>query len=261
MPDGVSNDTQITQGMAWQTATRSVSGSGGYGLEMEDFYKLLAAQLRYQDMDNPMDTSEMMAQMVQTQMIQTITQLNQMSYITYAASMIGKEVVVGVVDQYGFATNEFKTGVVEGVNITANPPTLFIDGKRYELSQLVSIGKLPLEEDKKDPEVSGKPEDPDGPKEPDEEGKEPGDVDGDDKDPDKVGSDGDGNKAEGADKNEGSAEPGTDVEQPGGDDKVDGSQGENVSKPENGPSEGEGTGESEGNGENTDPAGSESGEA
>ncbi len=256
MPDGVSNDTQVSQSMAWQTATRSVSGGGGYALEMEDFYKLLAAQLKYQDMDNPMDTSEMMAQMVQTQMIQTITQLNQMSYITYAASMIGKEVTVGLVDQNGYATNEFKSGVVEGVNITANPPTLFIDGKRYELNQLVSVGKLPLAEDKEDPEK------PDGPKEPGEdEKKEPGNVDGEDKDPDKVGSEGGEDKAEGADKEGSSTDSGADVGQAGGDDKVDGSQGENVSKPENGPSEGDGTEEPEGNGENADPAGQESGEA
>ena len=55
----------------WSTS-RTVSGAGNAGLSIEDFYKLLAAQLRYQDADNPMDTSEMMAQMVQTQMIDTI---------------------------------------------------------------------------------------------------------------------------------------------------------------------------------------------
>ena len=36
-------------------------------LTMTDFYQLLAAQLKYQDADNPMDTSQMMVQMVQTE--------------------------------------------------------------------------------------------------------------------------------------------------------------------------------------------------
>ncbi len=49
-----------------------------------------------------MDTSEMMAQMVQTQMIDTINQMNQISVITYASSMIGKEVTVMVLDSQGW---------------------------------------------------------------------------------------------------------------------------------------------------------------
>ena len=44
-------------------------------LTMTDFYQLLAAQLKYQDADNPMDTSQMMAQMVQTQMITALTHM------------------------------------------------------------------------------------------------------------------------------------------------------------------------------------------
>ena len=35
----------------WSTS-RTVSGAGNAGLSIEDFYKLLAAQLRYQDADN-----------------------------------------------------------------------------------------------------------------------------------------------------------------------------------------------------------------
>ena len=34
-------------------------------LSMDDFWKLLAAQLRYQDSSNPMSNSEMMGQLVQ----------------------------------------------------------------------------------------------------------------------------------------------------------------------------------------------------
>ena len=59
-------------GNAASARTNSTDKSGGTasggtnGLSINDFYKLLSAQLRYQDADNPMDTSEMMAQMVQT---------------------------------------------------------------------------------------------------------------------------------------------------------------------------------------------------
>ncbi|HCR82063.1 MAG TPA: flagellar hook capping protein, partial [Lachnospiraceae bacterium] len=73
-------------------AAGSSSASGTSGLSINDFYKLLAAQMQYQDADNPMDTSEMMAQMVQTHMIEAITNMSTINTITYASSMVGKEV-------------------------------------------------------------------------------------------------------------------------------------------------------------------------
>lgn len=142
----------------WSTS-RTVSGAGNAGLSIEDFYKLLAAQLRYQDADNPMDTSEMMAQMVQTQMIDTINQMNQISVITYASSMIGKEVTVMVLDERGWPTGEEATGVVTGASISGSMPTLFVDGKRYLLSQVVMLGSKPTVEDPKDPEDPKNPGD------------------------------------------------------------------------------------------------------
>ena len=47
-----------------------------YELTMSDFYTLLATQIQYQDADNPMDTSEMVSQLVQNQMSEAITQMS-----------------------------------------------------------------------------------------------------------------------------------------------------------------------------------------
>ena len=52
-------------------------------LTMTDFYKLMAAQMQYQDPDNPMDTSELMAQMVQSKMITAIAQMTSISTTSY----------------------------------------------------------------------------------------------------------------------------------------------------------------------------------
>lgn len=110
---------------------------------MTDFYTLLAAQLKYQDMDNPMDTSEMMSSMVQTQMIQAITEMSSMNMTTYATSMIGKEVTVALVDKDGMYTGE-KEGTVTGV-VLGDSPIVFVDGKSYSLSQIVAVGEVPEE--------------------------------------------------------------------------------------------------------------------
>lgn len=126
------------------------TASGGTnGLSINDFYKLLSAQLRYQDADNPMDTSEMMAQMVQTQMIQAITDMSAINLemyaintISYASSMVGKTVTMAEVDEDGRFTGEKTTGIVTGI-LMGNNPTLFIDGKEYTLSQVMTVGDVP----------------------------------------------------------------------------------------------------------------------
>ena len=127
-------------------------------LTVSDFYKLLAAQMKYQDADNPMDTSEMMAQMVQTQMVQAITDMTTMSTTTYAASMVGKEVTVAEVDsngQYIGKSNGLVTGVVLG-----STPVICIGNKSYFLSQIMLVGKEPVVEETKPNPDEPKPEEP-----------------------------------------------------------------------------------------------------
>lgn len=126
-------------------------------LSTMDFYTLLAAQLKYQDADNPMDTSEMMASMVQTQMIQAITEMSSMNMTSYASSMIGKQVTVAEIDSQGMYTGD-KTGVVTGVVLGDNP-VIFIGDKAYNINQVVSIGELPKTDEDKD-DSTEKPKDP-----------------------------------------------------------------------------------------------------
>ncbi len=120
-----------------QTSTTSSSG-----MDLNDFYELLAAQLKYQDADNPMDTSEMMAQMVQTQMISAITEMTQTNMINYASSMVDKTITVAEIDQNGMYTGTNTTGLVTGVLLGDNP-IIFIDGNGYSLSQIMSVGETP----------------------------------------------------------------------------------------------------------------------
>ncbi len=212
----------------------SVSSSGGM-LTMTDFYTLLAAQLRYQDADNPMDTSEMMAQMVQSQMIQTITQLSEVTITTYAASMAGKEVTVAEVDSKGQYTGENTVGVVESVVFSGNTPILFVNGKGYYMSQLMAIGKVP------DMEGNGEIE-------------KPGEGEGTEKP-----GEGEGTQKPG--EGEGTQKPGEGegIQKPGeGEGTQKPGEGEGTEKPGEGegtqkPGEGEGTQKPEGDGNVTNP--------
>ena len=70
-------------------------------LTIESYFKLLSAQLAHQDMTNPMDNSEMMAQMTQMAMVQSLGTMTSnmkeemaLTKTTYLAGLIGKEVTV-----------------------------------------------------------------------------------------------------------------------------------------------------------------------
>lgn len=148
--------------------TNTVFGQGSIGsqalsdsLTITDFYKLLATQLQYQDADNPMDTAEMMNQLVQTQMSQSIslmtTAVNDLATVnmySYATSMMGKTVTVAEVDENGNYTKETTTGVVTGISL-GSVPVIYIDGKEYSLVQIMSIGDVPPPEETEDPSEGG----------------------------------------------------------------------------------------------------------
>ncbi len=137
-------------GTVYQGASRTTEGYDG--LSIDDFYALLAAQMQYQDADNPMDTAEMMSMMVQTQMIDAITQMAMTNTITYATSMMGKNVTVAEVDyNTGAYTNEYITGVVTGVVLGENP-ILYIDGNPYTMSQVMAVGEVPIIDESETPE-------------------------------------------------------------------------------------------------------------
>lgn len=128
-------------------------------MSMNDFWQLMAAQLQYQDMSNPMSNSEMMSQMTQMATMNAMTQVSnaianfgvvtnnlaQVTLTAYSTGMIGREVTVAVLDENGKVAGE-KTGVVTGVDLTG-AQYAYIDGEKYALTQIMSVGEVPEKED------------------------------------------------------------------------------------------------------------------
>lgn len=135
--DSVGSSTSAQQLLYNRSNVAAVSED----LTMTDFYKLMAAEMQYQDPDNPMDTSQLMAQMVQTKMITALAQMTSISTTTYATSMLGNEVTVAEVDERGVGTGEYTKGKVTGVVLGDNP-IVYVDGKAYSLSQIMSVGDV-----------------------------------------------------------------------------------------------------------------------
>ncbi len=124
-------------------------------ITMTGFFQLLATQLQNQDMTNPMDNSEIMNQMTQMAMVQSISSMTDamknMTTInsqTYAASLVGQEVTMAVTEENSYGQEvpvDVKYAKVEWVNFTSGNPTIKVEGdnKEYQLKHLVGMGRVP----------------------------------------------------------------------------------------------------------------------
>jgi flagellar basal-body rod modification protein FlgD len=99
-----------------------------------DFLKMLTTQMRYQDPLNPMDNTQMVAQMAQ------FSQLEQMLNMTSAftglqsVSMLGRTIKATGVD------GTLITGVVQTVNVNQDTPVLILaDGSIVALKDVQQV--------------------------------------------------------------------------------------------------------------------------
>ena len=126
-------------------------------LDMTDFIQLMITQLTSQGIDETMDTSEMLNQMVQMQMITSMVNMTDAVTTNYAASLVGKHVTVGKYGEDGKLQEIY--GEVTGTGTMDGQQVVFIDNNEYYyLSDIMAVGKLPPKEEEKE---DGKVEDAD----------------------------------------------------------------------------------------------------
>lgn len=134
-------------------AKNSNSRTGNTELNMQDFLTLMVVQLQNQTIDDTMDTSEMMNQMVQMQMISAISNMTETSIMSYASSLVGKVVTIGILNGDSLEEREI---LVMGTGVANGQQVIFgSDGETYALNQIMAVGRLP---ELKDPEKPGEGE-------------------------------------------------------------------------------------------------------
>lgn len=106
-------------------------------LDMDDFLKLMVAQLQNQDMNNTADTSEYTSQMAQFSMVQALTELNEMSKTTYTMSLIGKDITLA--ENAADGTLHVVAGKVEGVNLYNGEAQVIVNGTSYPVSSIMEV--------------------------------------------------------------------------------------------------------------------------
>ncbi|MDR2295622.1 MAG: hypothetical protein LBD95_02395 [Clostridiales Family XIII bacterium] len=135
MADGtVSGVSDFLQTMV---ATSGTSRTDDQSLTMDDFFQLMVAQLQNQDMFNPTDNSQLINQMAQFSMVNALSDMQELTSVTYSMSLIGKQAIVAFVDDNG--QMQSKTGLVEGVNLYNGAAEVVIGGESYGIANVMSV--------------------------------------------------------------------------------------------------------------------------
>ena len=135
----------------YERASYTAKANDKNTLTIESYFKLLSAQLAHQDMTNPMDNSEMIAQMTQMAMVQSLGTMTSnmkeemaLTKTTYLAGLIGKEVTVKLPNAENSLIENSpkeKTGIIASVNLSGKEATFRIEGDStdYSLESLLQI--------------------------------------------------------------------------------------------------------------------------
>lgn len=142
---------------AYATQSYTVESNDKNTLTLQSYFELLAAQIANQDMTDPMSNSEMMSQMVQMAMVQSLSTMTEAMETSttidtqiYAAGLIGQEVTMVDTNTDGSGT-ESAVGVIYGkvvsVDLSTSNPTICVqddDGTLtyHSLSHLMGMGRL-----------------------------------------------------------------------------------------------------------------------
>lgn len=118
-------------------------------LSFTDMLGLMVTQFQNQTIDNQASTTDMMNQLVQmttmqamTDMTTQIKELTLANVMSYAASLVGQTVTIGVWNGETKQLEDFE-GVVEGTGTYNGQQVIFVNGKSYYLSDIMAVGKLP----------------------------------------------------------------------------------------------------------------------
>ena len=123
----------------------STSRKNNTELDMTDFIQLMITQLTNQGIDESVDTSDMLNQMIQMQMITAMSNMTETSVQSYASSLVGKVVTIGIVTDKGLEEREV---IVTGTGVMNGQQVIFGKDSKgnietYGLNQIMAVGQLP----------------------------------------------------------------------------------------------------------------------
>ncbi|MCL2579662.1 MAG: hypothetical protein FWE32_06480 [Oscillospiraceae bacterium] len=114
-----------------------IMGRGAEEMDVNDFFNLLAAQLRNQDMFDPQSNTEFIAQMAQFTTLRGMQILQENQLSAYATSFAGKHVTVAHTNPDGSLTRT--EGVVSRVTFYDGEPRLIVNNIAFPVFAVMEV--------------------------------------------------------------------------------------------------------------------------
>ncbi len=140
MDIGAAQQAQQTRNADGSFVT-TTSSEDRANIDFTEFLELMVAQFQNQDPENAASTTDMMNMLVQMTSVQAMNDMTATSSMQYAASLVGKEVTIGVFNDAG--TLEEIVGTVTATGTYQGEQVIFVDDVSYTLSSLMAVGRLP----------------------------------------------------------------------------------------------------------------------
>ncbi len=123
---------------AAQPQAGQAAGKAETDLNINDFFKLISAQLQNQSMFDTVDNTQFMTQMVQFSTLSQISQLSSAFQSNMAVTLIGKQVSVASTGENG--AQQMTVGQVEQVSFSGGVPYILVNGEFHQLSEIMDVG-------------------------------------------------------------------------------------------------------------------------
>lgn len=131
-------DYSVSRTSSSITEQTAIQGKSPDQMGMDEFFKLLVAQMTNQDMMNPEGNTEFIAQMAQFSALQGVKTVQENQMASYAVSYAGKDVTVAHINE---STGKLETikGTVERVTFYDGAPQVVVNGKTYPLHEIMEV--------------------------------------------------------------------------------------------------------------------------
>lgn len=103
----------------------------------QDFLNLMVAQLRNQDFMNPVDDTQYVTQLAQFATMQQMQELAEYSKMSYAMSLVGKNVTVARFNVSGGVDRQ--VGPIQKISLVDGEYQVYVNDKAYTLDQIMEL--------------------------------------------------------------------------------------------------------------------------
>ncbi|ACV58423.1 flagellar hook capping FlgD N-terminal domain-containing protein [Alicyclobacillus acidocaldarius] len=145
--NGLSSAQTAAQSGTTSSSSASASQTGMNSLNENDFMQLLVTQLQNQDPLNPVDNTQMLAQLAQFSALEEMTQVAQTDAQVLSAvqnlesemSLLMAHSLIGASVTVQDASGNQVQGTVSSVTMNQGTPQIVVNGTSYPLTQVVGM--------------------------------------------------------------------------------------------------------------------------